>query len=162
MGERVVTLAPEPPQGRREGPVTLAEVTKLFAWLKSQYGATWTVEPTPENLRAWFEPLRHYTVEDLRRACQALRREGSEYPPSGPKFAKLCKGSIYDQRKRAERWGKQLPPPEKNLELNGRRIAELRQRMKLSRPEDFDRQLERQRQVIESVRRFAEQRGRAQ
>ncbi len=150
MGEQLT----QPAQGkpRREGPVTIEDVAVLFAWLKSQYGAAWTIEPIPENLRAWHEQLKAYAVSDLRRVCKALQRQDSDYPPSGPKFAKMCKGSIYDQRTRAERWTPPLPPPSKNVELNRKRIAELRRRLNLPRPDDFEERMAEQRDARSRLR----------
>lgn len=139
---------------RKDGPVTLPDVAKLFAWLKSQYGAAWTIEATPENLQAWHEQLRPYSLADLRRVCRQLRTEGADFAPSGPKFARMCKGSIYDQRIRAERWNPPLPAPGKDLALNRRRVEELRSRMNLPRPADFDERVRQQRDAKTRLREF--------
>lgn len=125
-------------------------MVRLFAWMRSQFGAKWTIEATPESLRSWHALISRYTLGDLRRACRMVVREGGKYPPSGTEFAKLCRGSVYDQRKRAERWAPPLPPPPKDVTRNSRRVAELRERLKLPRSEQVERELEERRRRVES------------
>lgn len=97
------SVAPRPPADT----ITGDEIFQLFAWMKAQFGHLWVQEPDTD-MEVWFQALGVFTTDDLRRGCKAVVKSGSDYPPSLPKFVGYCKGSVHDQRARADSGMKQL------------------------------------------------------
>ena len=69
----------------------IADIAKLFAWFRANYGAQWVHGEI--ELKVWHADLGDLTQFELRRGCEAIRKSDGKYPPSLPAFRRMCKGS---------------------------------------------------------------------
>jgi len=73
--------------------VTTGLINKLFLKLQGRYGNQWSSQWIDEGLykialQEWYEELKHYTLEDIKRGLDSYR---GDFPPNLMQFSNACK-----------------------------------------------------------------------